>query len=493
MTESRNLSKSLSGAGTQKAVDRKPSPLLSKMAPSDTDVEEVAPEVRSRQGSAPPPQLAQQVPAADQFEPPAPRSIEETGLSMSFLADLVIKTLYFAGYLSGYEVAEAVRLPLSGIVDRVLAFLKRERFIEIKGRGTGGGYAEAAYEYIITDRGSGRAREILERSQYAGAAPVTLSNYTDAMHRQSLKSVLVGPEQVRQALSHLIVNEKTLNQIGPAINSSRSIFLFGHPGNGKTTMSEAIGFMILQDEMYVPYAVEVQGQIIRVYDPVNFREAPQEETDQAGARRDGQRLDRRWLRVHRPVIIAGGELTLESLNLNWDEARKYYEAPLQMKANGGMFLIDDFGRQQARPRDLLNRWIVPLEKRLDYLTLQTGNAIEIPFDMLIIFATNLEPRDLVDEAFLRRIRHKIDVHDPTPDEYRKIFRKLAGAREIPYSEDAVEYLLREHYVNQNRELRACHPRDLLDQIADIARYRGVSPRLSKDLIDQACLGYFVDL
>jgi predicted ATPase with chaperone activity len=434
-------------------------------------------------------QLAQET---DSFIPSVPRTIEDTELSVGFLADLALKTLYFAGYISGYEVAEAIKLPFKSITDRVLEFLKRDRFIEVKGS-SGGAYAEAAYEYVITGKGIERAREIMDRNQYAGPAPVTLESYKTAIRKQALQDVAVGPSQVRNALSHLVLGDRILGQIGPAINSSRSIFLFGHPGNGKTTIAEAIGFMILQDEMYIPYAVEVDGQVIKVFDPISHKPAPSEGGDQYGSRGDGQRLDRRWVRIRRPVVVTGGELTLESLDLNWEDAKKFYEAPLQMKANGGMFLIDDFGRQKIRPRDLLNRWIVPLEKRFDYLTLQTGNVIQIPFDMLIIFATNLEPRDLVDEAFLRRIRHKIDVRDPTYDEYREIFRRVAQSKDIPFDEGVMNYLVQEYYDKSTRQFRACHPRDILDHLTDIARFQGIPPQLTKELIDQACAGYFVDL
>lgn len=434
-------------------------------------------------------QLAQET---DTFFPTVPRTIEDTELSVGFLADLALKTLYFAGYISGYEVAEAIKLPFKSITDRVLDFLKRDRFIEVKGS-SGGAYAEAGYEYVITGKGIERAREIMDRNQYAGPAPVTLESYKTAIRKQALQEVAIGPGQVRNALSHLVLGDRILGQIGPAINSSRSIFLFGHPGNGKTTIAEAIGFMILQDEMYIPYAVEVDGQVIKVFDPISHKVAPSEGGDQYGSRGNSQRLDRRWVRIRRPVVVTGGELTLESLDLNWEDAKKFYEAPLQMKANGGMFLIDDFGRQKIRPRDLLNRWIVPLEKRFDYLTLQTGNVIQIPFDMLIIFATNLEPRDLVDEAFLRRIRHKIDVRDPTIDEYREIFRRVAQSKDIRFDEGVLNYLVQEYYDNASRQLRACHPRDILDHLTDIARFQGIPPQLNKELIDQACAGYFVDL
>jgi predicted ATPase with chaperone activity len=430
------------------------------------------------------------------FEPISPRSIEETGLGIGFLSDLVLKVLYFEGYLSGHQMAEAIKLPFKNVTDRVLEFLKRDRFVEVKGS-TGGAYAESAYEYVITTKGSERAREILDRVQYAGPSPVTLQSYKTAMHKQALQEVEIGPQDVRDAMSHMVLSERVLNQIGPAVNSSRSIFLFGHPGNGKTTIAEAIGLMIFRGEMYIPYAVEVNGQIIRLFDATIHRVVPEglesRNAPGTGPLAEGQRLDRRWMRIRRPVVIAGGELTLESLDLSWDESKRYYEAPLQMKANGGMFLIDDFGRQQIRPRDLLNRWIVPLEKRFDYLTLQTGGTIEIPFDMLIIFATNLEPRDLVDEAFLRRIRHKIEIKNPTFDEYREIFRRIAQSRGIPYDEQILAYILQEYYIRPDRPLRSCHPRDILDHLTDIARFQGIPPRLTKESVDHACSGYFVDL
>jgi predicted ATPase with chaperone activity len=438
------------------------------------------------------PEFSQTDAENDKFAPSAPRSIEDTGLSVGFLADLVLKVLYFEGYISGQEVADAVRLPFKNITDRILDFLKRDRFIEVKGS-SGGAYAEAAYEYVITGIGIERAREILDRSQYAGPAPVPLESYKTAIRKQALQNLAVGPRQVRNALSHLVLSARVLDQIGPAVNSSRSIFLFGHPGNGKTTIAEAVGFMILQDEMVIPHAVEVNGQVIKVFDAVSHKAISDEELNKNGLLGSIPRLDRRWIRIRRPVVVTGGELTLESLDLNWDSVKKYYEAPLQMKANGGMFLIDDFGRQKIRPRDLLNRWIVPLEKRFDYLTLQTGNVIQIPFDMLIIFATNLEPRDLVDEAFLRRIRHKIDIQDPTFDEYREIFKRVARSRGVAYEEQILTYLLQDYYVKSNRELRACHPRDILDHLTDIARFQGISPQLTRELIDQACEGYFVDL
>jgi len=419
------------------------------------------------------------------FEPPMPRSLEESGLNMGFLSDLILKVMYFEGYLSGSQIAERVRLPFTSIVDQALEFLKREQLAEVRGQG---GFGEQAYQYVITAKGREKAREALDRSHYAGAAPVTLSAYTQAMQRQSLKDFTVHQRAMRQALAHLVLNERTFSQVGPAVNSSRSIFLYGPPGNGKTAIAESIGRMVLTENVYVPYALEVEGQVIKVFDSINHQRV----SESTGQLRN-RNVDPRWVHIRRPVIIVGGELTLETLDLVWDEVNKYYEAPFQMKANGGLFLIDDFGRQQVRPRDLLNRWILPLEKRIDYLTLHTGRKIEIPFDVLIVFSTNLAPKDLVDEAFLRRIRHKIEIGDPSFEEFREIFKRVCEAKKVPYDDRALAYLLQDWYIKPRRKLRAVHPRDLIDQLVDIARYLNTPPTLSKDLIDRACDAYFVEI
>ena len=421
--------------------------------------------------------------ASTVFEPAAPRSIDETGLTLLFLADLTLKILYNVGNLTGLQIADRLKLPFTSCTDQVLEYLKREQLVEVKGSG---GFGEQAYQYSIANKGREKAQEALERSQYAGAAPVPLPVYVKAMQKQSLKSFRVTQQEMRKSLTHMVLNNKVMSQIGPAVNSGRSIFLYGPPGDGKTTIAEAVGRMILTTDILVPYAIEVDGAIIKVFDESNHQRA-QKETGNIKNR------DPRWVKIQRPVIIVGGELTLETLDLVWDEVHKYYEAPYQMKANGGMFLIDDFGRQQVRPRDLLNRWIVPLEKRVDYLTLHTGRKIEIPFDVLIVFSTNLAPRDLVDEAFLRRIRHKIEIGDPNFEEYSEIFKRVAGAKKMEYDERALGYLIQEYYIKPRRRLRAVHPRDLLEQMVDIARYLNVPMVVTRELIDQACLAYFVDL
>ena len=413
-----------------------------------------------------------------------PASLEDTGLDLSFIADLVLKAIYFNNAITAQRITEILCLPYYNVVDRALTLLKREELIEVVGSN---GFGELGYQHGISPKGIARAHEVLDRTTYLGPAPVTLEHYIAVVKSQSITDVRVGPQEIREAMAELVLEEATLDVVGQAVNTGRSLFLFGHPGNGKTVMAEHI-VPLLGGSIYVPHAITVDGQIIKVFDFHNH--TPVDPPTNTPAKLD---YDRRWVRCHRPAIVVGGELTLDGLDLTYNPTNRFYEAPLQLKANGGMFLIDDFGRQQVHPRELLNRWIVPLEKRIDYLTLHTGKKIEVPFDELIVFSTNLEPRDLVDEAFMRRIQNKIKVNNPTPEMYREIFRRQCRDLGVPFDQEALIYLLRKYYIEPKRELRACHPRDLLRILTGVARYHDMQPQLTTQLIDRACQVYFVDL
>ncbi len=427
------------------------------------------------------------------FNPAPIQSVADTGISSLWLEDLALKILYFSGYMTGFKVAEAMALPFPGITDILLTSLKQDKLVEIKS--SQGGLGEGAYTYAITGAGIARAREALERSQYAGPTPVPLKAYNEAIRKQTRGRTVVNDRVLRQSLSQLVLNEQTLEKVGPAVNSGTSIFMYGPPGNGKTSIARSIGNLVSRGTMFIPYAIFVEGQVVTLFDNVNHQLAPEENTTQmgTGTLKLANKRDSRWVQIRRPFIVTGGELTLSGLDLVFDDVNKFYEAPFQVKANGGILLIDDFGRQLVRPRDLLNRWIVPLENRIDYLTLHTGRKIEIPFDVLVVFSTNLPPKDLVDEAFLRRLRHKIEIGDPNYQDFREIFQRVASSKGVRYNDQGMAYLLQEWYIKYNRKLRASHPRDLCDQILDISGYLGTEPTMSRELIDRAANAYFVDI
>jgi predicted ATPase with chaperone activity len=421
--------------------------------------------------------------------PPVPQTLADTGLSGDTVRDLILKVLYVQGGRTGDYIATFLRLPFV-LVDDELLTLQQRRFIEV--RGTTAPH-RGSYLFDLGSEGRDRAKEALEASQYVGPAPVPLSQYSSWIHAQSIQNAHVTQESLEAGFSHLVLNESLFEILGPAVNSSKSIFLYGHPGNGKTAIAEAIS-RLLGGILYLPHAVDVDGQIMLVYDPVHHQEI-QNEDQVVGIEslwRSGPSYDRRYARVQRPVVLTGGELTLDQLDLRYDHFTKLYQAPFQVKANGGVLIVDDFGRQRVPPRDLLNRWIVPLEKRIDYLTLHTGGKFPVPFDCLLIFATNLDPAELVEEAFLRRIHYKIPIVDPTRAQYEEIFRRCCAGAGLVYSPESVAYVFQEFYEKRGIRPRGCHPRDLIAHVGDIAKYREERAQLSTDLVERACRSYFLE-
>jgi len=319
---------------------------------------------------------------------------------------------------------------------------------------------------------------------------VPLATYVAQMRALAASRGYIDRERLRKGFAHLIVPDAVLEQLGPAANANKAIFLYGPPGNGKTVLAEGLS-RTLGGDMYMPYAIEIEGHIITMYDPISHEALDADVSDSSSIIAAAPR-DRRWVRIRRPVVIVGGELTLDMLDLTFNPLAKFYDAPLQLKANGGIFLVDDFGRQRMRPEDLLNRWIVPLESRVDYLTLHTGKKFQVPFDVLTVFATNLDPASLADEAFLRRIPYKIAIQDPTIEDFTRILELNCRRRDLRFHPVMAAYLQRRHYLPTSRPLRACHPRDLLDQVTALCRYRGIEPVLSREMIDAACEAYFLD-
>jgi hypothetical protein len=416
----------------------------------------------------------------------APGRLEDTGLPADQIEQLFVKAL-LGGEQTGLALAEALKLPfptLEPLIERARA----ERLIEVRGI-TGSG--SAAYRYALTDLGRDRARQYLGVSHYTGAAPVTLAAYTAYMRALTASRGFIERERLRTAFEHLVIDDSLLEQLGPAANAGKAVFLYGPPGNGKTVLAEGLG-QALGTEMYVPYALDVDGHTITLFDPICHEVIPEDEHAGLSLVKPLVTHDARWVRVRRPVVMVGGELTLDMLDLQFNALSKFYEAPIQLKANGGVFLVDDFGRQRMRPEDLLNRWIVPLESRIDYLTLHTGKKLQVPFDVLTVFATNLDPASLADEAFLRRIPYKIAIEDPDIQQFTRIFELNCQRRKLRFHPVMVAYLYRRHYLPRGRALRSCHPRDLIDQITALCRYRGIQPTITRELIDAACASYFVE-
>jgi predicted ATPase with chaperone activity len=419
------------------------------------------------------------------IHPTAPGTLAESGLPLDMVVQLALKTLNFAGDQSGSELARRLGLRFT-VIEPAMDLLRSQRQVEVVG---GSIVGPASYIYRITDAGRTRALLFLEQNHYVGLAPVPLAHYTSYLraYRQALPRRITRRE-VRAAFAHLVLSDRVIDEIGPAVNAAHSLFVYGPPGNGKTVICQGLR-NLLDGEVAIPHAIEVEGQIIRVFDPVVHEELPAAEP---ASLLESHGDDLRWARCRRPVVTVGGELTLESLELAYMPVSGFYRAPVQALANGGVLVIDDFGRQRCPARDLLNRWIVPLESRVDYLTLQTGQKFELPFLALAAFATNIRPRDLVDEAFLRRIRYKVFAESPSVEDFAAIFRNCCVERGVEYDRALVDRLLQDVYRPRRIALRACHPRDLVEQAISLADYRSEPRRLTFALLQAACDSYFVD-
>lgn len=405
--------------------------------------------------------------------PPVPEEVADTDLSKGFLCDLALKLLAELPEPTTNNISERLGLPRS-LTEELLQHLFREKLVEVKMQ-----VAAGATRYAMLDRGWERVERARSLCGYSGPAPVSLRDYGYMMKLQAIPTRPATIETVRKAFHDLVLPESLLQTMGCVINSRRSLFLTGPPGTGKTAVSERVNAG-LPGTIWIPYAIEVDGQVIRVFDSHNHRPAERESILEH---------DRRWVCIERPLVIVGGELLLDDADLQWSAVSRFYEAPFQMKANGGTLVIDDFGRQRVEPHELLNRWILPLEKRVDYLTFQNGKKIEVPFEQLVIFSTNLDEKDLVDEAFLRRMGYRARVEPPTPDAYVQIFEALAAKRGLSVKSSMYAHILNKYEV-ENRQMKSCEPRDLLDRVADICRFEGRLVEVTPEVIDAAWRNYF---
>ncbi|HSD44724.1 MAG TPA: ATP-binding protein [Burkholderiales bacterium] len=415
--------------------------------------------------------------------PSMPQRVEDTGLDFSFLVELLAKVLYVRGQLRLPDLGAHVKLP-PGVLEPLLTFMRTERLCEMVRRGE----TEGAMAYNLTDLGRSRAQDFLQRSQYAGPAPVNLKAYVSQVEKQSIVDMGVTRQKLNQAFSGIVIKEQLLNQFGAAMNSGRAIFVYGPAGSGKTYIAERL-VGLLSGGVAIPYAIEVDNEVIQVFDPV-VHEPVAVQGSKPSVLDRGRSDDDRWVLCRRPVVLTGAELTLAMVDLEFDHKARFYQAPPQVKANNGLFIVDDLGRQLVSPQDLMNRWIVPLDRRVDYLALHTGKKFQIPFDVIVVFSSNIQPSKLADEAFLRRLGYKIFVGPLDETEYRAIFMQVCAQTRIAFAEDGYRYVLEELHGKNGKPLLACHPRDILCQVRDIARFNGVPPELSQKLLTWAWDNYF---
>lgn len=414
--------------------------------------------------------------------------LEKTRLRAQTVRDLLLKTICTHGTIRGIEIARTLQVPFS-LLEPELGRMKQYQLCSVVGGAGIGGYE--GMDFSLTHDGQQRALDVLAARPYVGPAPVDLSEYTESVRQQSLSRARVTAEQLREHIrSDMVLSDELIDRLGPAFNAGGPLLLYGAPGSGKTFLAEHLAALLRQG-VFVPHAIDVDGQVIRVYDERTHRVV--DPGDEAHAAYDAvkARVDSRWVFVHRPFVVVGGELSLAMLDLSYQETFKTYDAPFQLKANCGILLVDDLGRQLVRPEHLLNRWIYPLEKRIDQLTLVTGRKIQVPFEQLLIFSTNLTPRELADEAFWRRIRFKLHLPDPDAAQFREIFEARCAHTGLGFDEDAFTHLLDRHYTTRGRHFRACHPRDLVHHMLDIAAFKELPPRMTPGLVDEACATYFV--
>ena len=428
--------------------------------------------------------------------PTAPESIKESGLTMGFLNDMLLRTLYINGGMLGLDLSRYLCLPFK-VIEEPIRFLKDEKCVEVAG---GDLIGRISYRFNLTELGRRRAQDAMSLCAYVGPAPVPLEDYVEQTYRQAVTGIGCNPDVLKASFSHLVITEDLFNAIGPAIISGRSVFIYGPPGNGKTSIARSIGEFMNSSggEIYVPYAFLAENSIVTVYDQAVHQLSDDGANDriednEATIRRlmNTGTVDPRWVRIRRPVVITGGELNLEMLDLRFKAEANFYQAPLHVKANGGIFLIDDFGRQLCSPKELLNRWILPLEDRHDFLTLASGKKFEVPFEQLTIFSTNLDPKDLVDDAFLRRIRHKVGIQAPTREVYMKIFHAMVKKLGMNPCPEAVDYLY-ERYYDNGRSPRASDCRDLLETVQSICRYRRQPVQLTRQLMSEASASFICE-
>jgi len=418
--------------------------------------------------------------------PPMPESLEDTGIQVSVIEQLILKFLYFRGEVLGKDMAGLLGLQFS-LIDELLETLKRQHLVGVKkslGMGNSSGI------FALTESGRNLTREYLENNQYAGPVPVPLYQYTEVVRRQRLAENWLTPESLKGAFKHLVVEQDILARIGPAVNSNKSFLIYGQPGNGKTALAEAL-FRVETAPIYMPYAIECQGNIVQLYDPIYHQKVEDVEDDNIALNRD-HLFDHRWFKCRRPFIITGGELSLDMLDLSHNRVSKVYDAPFQLKANNGIYLIDDFGRQKASPAEILNRWIVPMERHVDYLSFQAGGKMTVPFEAFLIFSTNLRPDQLGDEAFLRRIQYKMFLRSPGKQEFVEIFERFTASRMLDCEPGVIEAFVNKHYVDGGKRYRRCHPRDVISHAIDIIHFESLPKELTEDVLDRAFDSCFVD-